>query len=86
MTDKEQIRNLIAKGNLADATALLSAAANDDWAVYMLGRIAWKEGRKGDAITLYERAKALNPDSEAAVALDQAREIMNFYNTDLYNP
>lgn len=87
MTDKEQIRDLIASGKLAEATAMLSAMPDDDaWTAYMLGRIAWKQGRKGDAITLYERAKSLDPASEAVIALEQAREIMNFYNTDLYNP
>lgn len=86
MIEKEEIRRLIARGNLADATALLKASPDDAWALYMLGRIAWKEGRKADAISLYERAQAIDPASEAAVALEQAREIMNFYNTDLYNP
>lgn len=86
MIEKEEIRLLIAQGRLKDATTLLTASPDDAWAVYMLGRIAWKEGRKGDAISLYERAHAIDPASEAAVALEQAREIMNFYNTDLYNP
>lgn len=53
---------------------------------YLAGRRAWKDGDKAGAITHYENAVALDPDSDAAVALEQAREIMNFFNTDLYNP
>lgn len=86
MIEKKKIRLLIAHGKLKDATELLTTAPDDAWALYMLGRIAWKEGRKGDAISLYESAQTIDPASEAAVALEQAREIMNFYNTDLYNP
>lgn len=54
--------------------------------LYLLGRTAWKEGRLPDAISCYEQAVQLDKESEAAVALEQAREVMSFYNKDLYNP
>lgn len=55
-------------------------------AEYLAGREAWKAGDKAAAISHYEAAVALDPDSDAAVALAQAREIMDFYHHDLYNP
>ncbi|MCH5221638.1 MAG: hypothetical protein J1F05_04830 [Muribaculaceae bacterium] len=86
--DKELIQQLFANNNLTEASLLLKAGAddNDPWALYMLGRIAWKEGRKSDAISLYTAAANIDSSSEAAVALEQTRDIMDFYNKDLYNP
>lgn len=75
--DKESIKALIDANRLDEAEAAL---------LYLQGRIAWKRGRKTDAISLYEQALALDAGSEAAIALEQAREIMDFYNKDLLNP
>lgn len=87
MIDRDKINAMIRSGRTAEAAALLAGPADRDaWAAYMLGRIAWKEGRKAEAISLYEHAVALDPASDAAVALEQAREVMQFYNKDLYNP
>ncbi|MDE5682578.1 MAG: tetratricopeptide repeat protein [Muribaculaceae bacterium] len=52
----------------------------------MKGRIAWKRGLKSQAMSFYAEAAGLEPDSEAATALEQARQVMDFYNKDLYNP
>lgn len=84
--DRDKIKILFDANRLAEATQLLNACPDDAWVQYMLGRIAWKEGRRADAIEYYERAAASDPESEAAVALEQAQEIMNFFNKDLYNP
>ncbi len=83
-----EARTLISANRLAEAASLLPSPseATDAEALYLLGRIAWKEGRKSDAISLYNAAVALDADSEAAVALEQARGIMDFYHRDLYNP
>ncbi len=54
--------------------------------LYMKGKIRWKMGRKAEAMSSYASVVDLNPDSPAAIALAQARQIMNFYNKDLYNP
>ena len=40
----------------------------------------------GSAINAYREALALNPDSEAKVALDFIYEILAFRHTDLLNP
>ena len=52
----------------------------------MKGRIAWKRGQKSRAMSFYAEAAGLEPESEAATALEQARRVMDFYNKDLYNP
>ena len=86
MMDKQHIEQLFNTNRLDEAESLLSPASDDAWTLYMLGRIAWKRGDKSAAISLYERAEAIDPASEAAVALEQARDVMSFYNKDLYNP
>lgn len=55
-------------------------------ALYLRGRLNWKLGRKGEAISDYSAAVALDPHSPAAAALDMARQVMDFFNPDLYNP
>lgn len=83
--DYTHIKQLIAQNKLAEARALL---LDDTTAtgLYLRGRIEWKNGNKARAITFYEAAVAVDPHCEAAVALEQARNVMNFYNKDLYNP
>lgn len=53
---------------------------------YRRGRLYWKLGRRGAAISDYERAVVIDSESPAAEALKMCRDIMDFYNTDLYNP
>ena len=96
--DTEKIKADIAANRLEQAEKELLACleAGSDKAkgekesraecLYLLGRIAWKRGDKGAAISRYEQAVAIDPESDAAVALEQARQIMNFYHKDLYNP
>lgn len=83
--DKDLVQSLFESNRLDEAMALLGSA-DDAYALYMKGRIAWKQGHHSDAIGLYGRASALDPTGPATVALEQARQIMDFYNKDLYNP
>lgn len=53
---------------------------------YQRGRLLWKLGRKTEAMSDYGRAIELDPESPAVAALQMAREVMDFYNRDLYNP
>lgn len=53
---------------------------------YALGRKLWAEGRHGEAITQYNHAVALDPQSPAATALQMATGIMDFYDKSRYNP
>lgn len=55
-------------------------------AYWRRGRLLWKLGRRGEAMSDYAEAAALDPGSPAVQALEQSRSIMQFYNKDLYNP
>ena len=86
---KEAVAALFAANRLDEAEAALDIFADTAdyaWALYMKGRIAWKRGMKSRALSFYAEAAGLDPDSEATTALEQAREVMDFYNKDLYNP
>ena len=51
------------------------------------GRQLWCMQRHAAAMADYERAARITgPDSPAAAALAMAREVMDFYHKDLYNP
>lgn len=88
--DTQQIQVLIAHGELYQALAALNQAIGceqDNEVLYLMrGKVNWKLGNKGAAITDYEHAVALNPDSPAAQLLDHARGIMDFFNPDQFNP
>lgn len=90
---KSEIEKLITAADTdaaeREARVLLAEAATPRAkaeALYLLGRVEWKRGSRGAAMSRYNEAVALDPESEAAVALEQAAEIMDFYNKDLYNP
>lgn len=89
---KSEIEKLMSADiDAAQKAALAMLDGADDGAAkaeayYLLGRIAWKKGDKAGAITHYGEAVDADPHSEAAVALEQARDIMDFFNKDLYNP
>lgn len=56
-------------------------------ALYLMrGRLQWRLGRRGAAITDYEHAEALNPGGAASTLLQQARDVLDFFNPDLLNP
>lgn len=54
--------------------------------LYRRGRRAWQHGDRAAAITAYERSAALDPESPGATALEMTRDIMDFYDTNQFNP
>ncbi len=82
---RAEIEKLIAAGELEQAENMLGLT-DAPTAAYLRGRIAWKQGRRAEAISAYNAAAEMQPDGPGAVALRQAREIMDFYNKDMYNP
>jgi hypothetical protein len=50
------------------------------------GRLRWKHQDRSGAISDYGCAAELAPECGAREALSQAREIMDFFNKDMYNP
>lgn len=67
-------------------SAEIEAAPENADAYFRRGRILWKMERFGAAISDYETAASIAPDSPAVQALEIAREIMDFYHKDRYNP
>ncbi len=90
MNDRAEINKLIDDGHYEEAISRLDLAIEQDaddaelW--YERGRVYWRLGRKGDAISDYEEAVFLDPESPAKHALQLARDVMDFYNPDLLNP
>lgn len=95
MTDavKQQIgkaRQLMAQNSIDEAikllTAVIDANPDADEAFFVRGTAYHRQGQVRLAISDYCQAKLINPDSPASQAYDAAIEVLNFFNTDLYNP
>lgn len=73
-----------------DAIVLLSEIIESDpensAALFARGKLYWKSGQRAKATSDYAAAAALDPQSPASMALEQARDIENFFNPDLLNP
>ena len=87
---KERIKALLEADKADEAIALLEqwrsgGGAMDDRLFYLLGNAWRKKGNWQMAMNNYLEAVQLNPESPARQALDIAREILDFYNTDMYN-
>lgn len=84
------VQQMIADNRLNDAvvriTSLLDADPNNAVLLFERGKLLWKVGRKADAMSDYAAAVQIDPSSPAATALQMARDVMDFYNRDLYNP
>ena len=53
---------------------------------YEAGKKLWAEGRHGEAMTEYNRAVALDPESPAATAVEMANTVMDFFDRSRHNP
>lgn len=90
MEESQKIEELIANGRLEEALASLNSLIeaepdNAQWR-FLKGKALWKTGDKGGAISEYEHASQLDPQSPATHALEMARSIMDFFNPDIFNP
>lgn len=88
--DTTTINAYISANRLDEALDLLNKGLNDNprdaEALFTRGRINWRKGLRGEAISDYEAAVAIDPASPARIALDQARDVMDFFNPDIFNP
>ena len=86
----QKIEELINENRLNDALLLLNneitQSQNNDKLYFTRGKLHWRLGNKSQAITDYEHAVDINPDRPARIALDNARDVIAFFNPDLYNP
>lgn len=89
MSVLQKIKELINENKLEEALESLDCElmkGENDSLYFERGKLHWRMGNKRLAISDYERAVALNAQSPAKIALENARYIMNFYDTNLYNP
>ncbi len=86
----DRIDRYIKENKLDEAMVLLNdiLAADPDnaEALFRRGKIYWRLGKRAKATSDYAAAAAADPDSPAVQALEQARDIENFFNPDLLNP
>lgn len=90
MISKQEIESMMADGRLEEAENALACNIADDggnaeWR-YLRGSLNWRLGRRGNAMTDLEEAAALDPRSPASHLLDHYREIMDYFNPDMFNP
>ncbi len=86
----QNLEELISNGKIEEAVAQLNHLINtgnaDDCTYFTLGKLLWRLGRRSEAMDAYNEALSLNPDSPAAVAIEQGKAIFDFFNPDLLNP
>ncbi len=54
--------------------------------LYEAGAKLWREGDRAGAITAYTSSATLDPQGPGATALELITGIMDFYDTNQYNP
>lgn len=55
-------------------------------ALYERGKARMKSGRKGEALSDFNRSALLDPQGPGAAAAKHLTDIFNFFNPDIYNP
>ena len=50
------------------------------------GKLLWKLGEKGSAISCYEQSAQEDPGGPGALLLEHSRKIMDFFDPDQVNP
>ncbi|MDE6715759.1 MAG: tetratricopeptide repeat protein [Muribaculaceae bacterium] len=91
MPDFEKIKQLLAQNKLQPAiemlNAIIEATPESDEAHLLRGHAYRKMEDWKRALSDYATARSINPDNSAAdIAYNSTVEVLNFYNTDLYNP
>ncbi len=77
--------NLYAEA-LEELEKLLIESPNDDKLLFDRGKLRWRLGNRSGATSDYAKAALKNPNGPAIKALENARDIADFFNPDLYNP
>lgn len=71
---------------LEELNDIIAANPTDADALYRRGRMLWKMGKRGAAISDFNASAAIDPDGPGATAAEHAMSIMNFFNPDQLNP
>jgi predicted Zn-dependent protease len=86
----EDLQKLIESGNYDEAIKLISTMIasdpDNDSLLFQRGKLFWKTGAVAAAMNDYAAAVKANPHSPAAVALEQAYAVQQFFNPDILNP
>ena len=86
----QKIEELIHENRLEEAIMelnfALEAEPENDRLFFERGKLNWRMGNRAQAITDYEHAVAINPQSPARIALDNAHDVISFFNPDIFNP
>lgn len=83
---KESIKNLDYADAVKALDTYIAAHPEDEEALTLRGMRHWGANRRSLAINDYLAAIRINPESRAKEALKVANEILDYRNTDLYNP
>ena len=67
-------------------TRMIEAGNADAATLFLRGKALWRMGIRDAATSDYAAAAQLDPDGPAARALENARDIADFFNPDIYNP
>lgn len=87
MATLQNIRQLMAADRLDEALSALGEMPEPTAeSLFLKGKVYWRMGRRSEATNCYMAAAALDPESPAVQALEQARDIESFFNPDLLNP
>ena len=85
-----KIDNLISENKLNEAIVLLTEHLidypEDGEALFQRGKLYWRLGERAKATSDNAAAALIDPESPAAQALENARDIEEFFNHDLMNP
>ncbi len=89
----ENLKQLSSEGRIDEAISLATDAlggelTTDERAglLFERGMLYWRTGNRSKAMTDYMGAVDLDPESPARQALEQARDIEDFFNPDIFNP
>lgn len=90
MDTEQDYLQLISVNRFNEALSLLDTlidrTPDDDKLLFERGKLRWRLGDRSGATGDYAKAVAINPDSPASTALQQAQDIAQFFNPDMYNP
>lgn len=91
MKTLEEIKSMLSTGcqpseAIVELDKLIEANPDMENAFIERGMLHWGCGNRALAINDFHSAIALNPDSMARQALQNANDILDYYNKDLYNP
>lgn len=90
MTQMESASRLLADNHPQQAIdildTLISAEPDNADALFLRGKAFWRLGMRDRATADYSASAQLNPAGPAHRALENARDIADFFNPDLFNP